>query len=168
MDVPPWLQEALTLALHLSRWQQFGLAFLLGSFAVATWSDLKYLAAQREFVEVWLFFLVCVLVYDVVGVTSGDRRGSVVLLKWALIGAFSVLSLRPVGWLFALAPGDVAALAAAASLLPPVLVLVFYLTAKVLARFIGPVLARGRRHYAFMPVVSLATLVVLLLGWVVS
>jgi len=66
--------------------------------------------------------------------------------------------------LFRLAPGDVAALAAAGSLLPPVLIGVFFLAAKGLALALGPALARGRPVYPFMPVVSLATLFVLALG----
>ena len=61
-------------------------------------------------------------------------------------------------------PVDVGALAAAASLLTPVLILVFYTSAMLLARFLGPVLAQGRSYYPFMPIVSLATLGVLLLG----
>ena len=58
--------------------------------------------------------------------------------------------------LFRLAPADVAALAAAASLLTPVLIVAFYLGAKLLSRLLGPLLMRGR-YYPFMPVVSLAT-----------
>ncbi len=69
--------------------------------------------------------------------------------------------------LFRLAPADVAALAAAASLLTPVLIVLFYLAAKGLARALGPPLARGRRYWPFMPVVSLATLAVLALGLLV-
>jgi hypothetical protein len=49
MSLPTWLPDWLTPALELGRTQQFGLAFLLGSFAVATWSDLRRLSAQREF-----------------------------------------------------------------------------------------------------------------------
>jgi hypothetical protein len=165
---PPWLEELLTLTLRLSTGQQFGLAFLLGSFAVATWSDLKYLAAQREFLEVWLFFLAAVLVHDVYQAQWGPAGWPVTLLKWALVALFSVLSLREVGVLFRLARGDVAALAAAASLLPPLLVVVFFLAAKALSFALEPVLARGRNFWPFMPVVSLATVLVLALGWLVS
>ncbi len=164
MSLPEWLQDVLTLALQLSRWQQFGLAFLLGSFTVATWSDLKYLSAQREFLEVWLFFVVGMLIYDGARLNAGEARTTSLLLKWGLIALFSVLSLNGVGVLFRLAWGDVAALAAAACLLSPVLVVVFYLTAKGLSAFLGPLLAQGRRYYPFMPVVSLATVVVLALG----
>ena len=168
MSLPPWLQETLTLALSLSHWQQLGLAFLLGSFAVATWSDLKYLAAQREFLEVWLFFLVAVLIHDAVQVRLGRFETTTVLVKWGLIAALSVLSLQQVGALFRLAPGDVAALAAAASLLPPALVVALFAAAKGLSLLLAGVLSRGRPFYPFMPVVSLATLAVLVLGGLVE
>jgi hypothetical protein len=164
MLVPDWLAEVMTVALRLSHWQQLGLAFLLGSFAVATWSDLKYLAAQREFLEVWVFFLAVVLVHDVVQVHRGSMSGPHTALKWALVGVLSLLSWRGVGVLFRLAPGDVAAVAAAASLLPPALVLALFFAARAIAMALAPVLARGRGVYPFMPVVSLATLVVLALG----
>jgi hypothetical protein len=164
MSLPAWLAEMPALALHLSYWQQLGLAFLLGSFAVATWSDLKYLAAQREFIEVWLFFLGVMLVHDSYQVHAERMPATVTILKWLLLVVLSLLSLRQVGVLFRLAPGDVAALAAAASLLSPLLVVLFFLVARGLALFLGPLLARGRPFYPFMPVVALATVVVLALG----
>jgi hypothetical protein len=84
-------------------------------------------------------------------------------LKWGLIVLFSFISLGrlrlPYG-LFRLAPADVAALAAAASLLTPLLIILFYLGAKVLSMLIGPLLRRGP-YYPFMPVVSLATVGIL-------
>jgi hypothetical protein len=156
--------SAFTLQLQLSHWQQLGLAFLLGSFAVATLSDLKHLAAQREFLEVWLLFLVAAVAFDVLAVQGGRVGWGVSGVKWALIAALSVLSWRPVGVLFRLALGDVAALAAAASLLTPGLVILFFAAAKGLSVVLGPALSRGRKVYPFMPVVSLATLAVLALG----
>src|ERR1041384_484093 len=92
--MPPWLSDSLTLALSLSYGQQLGLAFLMGSFAVATWSDLKYLSAQREFLEVWLFFLVVVLMHDLIQVGRFDMMA--VALKWGLIAVLSLLSLQQV------------------------------------------------------------------------
>ena len=56
-------------------------------------------------------------------------------------------------------------LAAAASLLPPLHVILFYAVAKLLALVLGPVLMRGRPVWPFMPVVSMATLAILALGW---
>jgi hypothetical protein len=166
--MPDWLRETLRVALELSHARQLALAFLLGSFVVATWSDLKYLAAQREFLEVWLLFIGGMLVFDVYTVRWEKASSAPLLLKWALVAVCSVLSLREVGVLFRLARGDVAALAAAACLLTPVLVVVFYLVAKALSLVLGPLLARGRRVYPFMPVVTLATVAVQLLGWLVA
>jgi hypothetical protein len=161
MNFPAWL-DGVNVALQLAPWQQFGLAFLLGSFTVATWSDLKRLSAQREFVEIWLLFIGVILSIDLYHAYHGTASATVVGVKWGLIAVLSLLSLRSVGMLFRLAPADAAALAAAASLLPPVLVVLFYLFAKVLT--LGPVLGRGRGPWPFMPVVSLATLAILALG----
>jgi hypothetical protein len=165
MSPPAWLPDWLTPELKLGRTQQFGLAFLLGSFTVATWSDLKRLSAQRQFVEIWLLFALAMLGYDAWRVHGGDVPLEPVGVKWGLIVLASILSLRWVGVLFRLAPADVAALAAAASLLSPVLVLLFYATARILAWLVGPVLSSGRPVWPFMPVVTLATLAVLVIGW---
>jgi hypothetical protein len=165
MSLPTWLPDWLTPALELGRTQQFGLAFLLGSFTVATWSDLKRLSAQREFVEIWLVFTLAMLGYDAWSVHVGGMPPERVGVKWGLIILASILSVSWVGVLFRLAPADVAALAAAASLLSPGLVICFYALARVLAWLARPVLAGGRTVWPFMPVVTLATLAVLALGW---
>jgi hypothetical protein len=154
MNLPAWL-EGLNFSPQLATWRQFGLAFLLGSFAVATLSDLKRLSAQREFVEIWLLFVAY----------HGQVPQAAVIVKWGLIALFSFLSVSRIGILFRLAPADVAALAAAASLLPPILVVGFYALAKLIALLIGPWLARGRPVWPFMPVVSLATLAILAIAW---
>jgi hypothetical protein len=166
MNLPAWL-GGVSLALHLAPWQQFGLAFLLGSFAVATWSDLKRMSAQREFVEIWLVFVLAILALDAYHFYQGEAESSAQSagVKWGLIALLSLLSLRRVGVLFALAPADVAALAAAASLLPPLHVILFYAVAKLLALVLGPALKRDQPVWPFMPVVSLATLAILALGW---
>ena len=172
MELPSWFGQAFTLSLTLSHWQQLGLAFLLGSFAVATWSDLKHLSAQREFLEIWLAFLAGLLAFDFYEARIHDTvPWQVPAIKWGLIALFSAASFErlPLPFrLFRLAPADVAALAATACLLTPVLILVFYVTAKVLSLVIGPALRRGRKYYPFMPVVSLATLGVLALGLIVQ
>jgi len=164
MNLSAWL-DGVNVSLQLAPWQQFGLAFLLGSFAVATWSDLKRLSAQREFLEIWLLFILAMLIFDWYHAYHGHARPAIVGIKWGLIAIFSLVSLRQFGVLFRLAPADVAALAAAASLLPPVLVVLFYIVAKLIAMLIGPWLARGRPVWPFMPVVSLATLAILALAW---
>src|SRR5262249_12126441 len=133
INLPEWAGQVFSLSLSLTHWQELGLAFLLGSFAVATWSDIKHLAAQREFLEIWLGFLAVILLLDVYESGQAERvPWQVPAVKWGLIVLFSVLSFRQVGVLFRLAPGDVAALAAAACLLSPVLVVIFYLVARLL------------------------------------
>src|SRR5262245_22130119 len=118
-----WLEKALAYSLQLSGWQQLGLAFLIGSFTVATLSDLKRLSAQREFLEVWLLFVLGVLLFEVHDLHGNRLDPAAFAIKWGLIALLSLLSLDRVGVLFRLAFGDVAALAAAACLLPPVLIL---------------------------------------------
>ena len=159
----PELEQTLSYSLILSWWQQLGLAFLLGSFAVATLSDLKYLSAQREFVEVWLLFLVVVLGFEIYDLRRGLVEPFPFYVKWGLIALLSLLSLNRVGVLFRLAVGDVAALAAVASLLPPSLILLLYGLAKVFG-WAGQKLFPRRQYLPFMPMVSLATLAVLALG----
>jgi hypothetical protein len=168
MDIPPGLEKTFSLSLELSQWRQLGLAFLLGSFAVATLSDLKRLSAQQEFVEVWLLFVFAMLASDLNDWHRGEDEGRMLAVKWGLILVLSLLSVRWVGILFRLAFGDVAALAAAASLLPPLLVVILFVAAKGIAIVLAPLLGRGRTHYPFMPVVSLATLLVLALGLVMG
>jgi hypothetical protein len=167
MELPPWVGQACSPELSLSYWHQLGLAFLLGSFTVATWSDLKRLSAQREFLEIWLAFLAGMLAFDVYLTRVREAvPWEVTAVKWGLIGLLSLASLAAVPLpyrLFRLAPADVAALAAAASLLTPLLIVVLYAGAKLLSMGIGPLLRRGK-VYPFMPVVSLATVGVLALA----
>lgn len=156
--------DLFTLSLKLTHWQQLGLAFLLGSFAVATLSDLKRLRAQSEFLEVWLLFTLAILCLELYEAHAGTRPTTAVAIKWGLIAVLSLLSMSRVGILFRLATGDVIALAAAASLFTPSLILIFYLAARILAWILGPVLRRGQPYYPFMPIVTLTTLGILLLG----
>lgn len=144
--------------------QVLGLFFLLGSFTVASLSDLKHMAAQREFVEVWWVFAGVMLVVDLV--RSEFAFTPEVLVKWGILGVMCVVSHRRVGPYFRLATGDVAACAAAASLLAPGWVIVFFLLLKAVNFPLAPLLARGKPAYPFMPIVTLATLgIVALAAW---
>lgn len=149
-------------ALQLSVYQVYGLFFLLGSFAVASVSDLKHLAAQREFMDVWVAFAGAMAVLDFW--SAGFAPDTTLLAKWVLILALSLLSWQRVGVLFALARADVAAMAAAASLLQPGSIVLFWLLMKVLSFPLGRALRRGGA-YPFLPVVTLATIALLALAW---
>lgn len=148
---------------ELSRWGAYGLFFLLGTFVVASVSDVKHLSAQKEFMDVWFAFAALMLLLDL---WQRDWRISApFLVKWLLVVGLSVLVHRRVGVLLRLATADVAAMAAAAALLSPLLVLAFFGVVKLLSYPMGAVLARGRDVYPFMPVVTLGAVGVLVLGF---
>lgn len=149
-------------ALELSIYQVYGLFFLLGTFVVASISDIKHLAAQREFMDVWLAFAFLMAALDAWRV--GFQPETTFLLKWALILVLGILSWHRVGVVFQLARADVAAMAAAASLLQPGAIVLFWLLMKALSLPMGRALRRGD-YYPFLPVVTLATVLLLALAW---
>lgn len=158
--VAEWIEPLLVFDLG-SEARLYALFFLLGSFAVATVSDVKHLAAQREFLEVWAVFAFAVLALDLA--QAGFEVEPWFVVKWLLVAGFSLASWEKTGPWLRLAIGDVAACAAAASLLPAGLVLGFYVILKLVSVPAAGILARGRSHYPFMPVVTVAT--VALLAW---
>lgn len=154
--VPPAAVELLSPT--IGRLETYGLVFLLGSFAVAALSDVKHLHAQREFVEVWSLVVLVALGADVVGVyRAGWVVDPLLAFKWGSLLTLVLLSHRRVGALFSLARGDLAACAAACALLPPLLVLAFWTSLKVLSVLLAGALRRGRLQYPFMPLVAVAT-----------
>ena len=154
------------LSFDLSQFQLYGLFFLLGSFAVATLSDIKHMSAQREFMDVWWLAALALLGLDLWG--ADWRPEGDLIAKWALIVLFALLSHQKIGLWLRLATGDVAACVAAAMLMPAAFVVVFFLLLKLLAWPMSKILARGKPAYPFMPVVSLATIAVLAAGLVGS
>lgn len=159
--VATWVEELFQISLQLTTAQLLGLAFLLGSFTVATLSDLKRLSAQREFLEAWVLFALGVFAYDAFTLwQDGWALWQVPAIKWTLIAVLAALSWQPVGVLFRLARADVWACVAAAALLSPVLVVGFWIVLKVVAAGLKPLLARGKAHWPFMPVVTVSVIVV--------
>ncbi|MFH1126185.1 MAG: hypothetical protein V1703_03590, partial [Candidatus Altiarchaeota archaeon] len=69
--------------------QFYGFLFLLGSFTVASLSDLKRMAAQKEFAEVWLLFTLAAFLYDFYRL-SGSAYIDVFAVKWVMIGIFAL------------------------------------------------------------------------------
>lgn len=144
-------------AWDLSRWEVYGLFFLLGSFVVASLSDLKHMSAQREFMDVWWAFAALLFLLQL-WLADFDPSGPLVV-KWLLVALFCAASHVAIGLWLRLATADVAACAAAAMLLPPGLVLAFFLLLKVLAWPASRLLGRGKNAYPFLPVVTAAALV---------
>lgn len=163
--VAPWVEEVLSFSLELTQAQTLGLAFLLGSFTVATLSDLKRLSAQREFLEIWVLFTLGVLAYDVVlSGTNAWALWQLVAVKWGVILVLGLLSWQHVGGIFKLARADVFACTAAAALLSPLLIVAFWIVLKLAALVLRPLLQRGHGPWPFMPVVSVAVVIVLVLA----
>lgn len=150
-------------AWDLSRWEVYGLFFLLGSFAVATLSDLKHMSAQREFMDVWWVFAAVIFLLQMW--LADFRPSGPLVLKWALVAVLCALCHRRVGLWLRLATADVAAIAAAAALLSPGLVLGYFVLLKLLAMPAAFLLARSRPAYPFMPVVLLATLAIVVFAF---
>ena len=147
---------------RLSPWEVYGLFFLLGSFVVATVSDVKHLSAQREFMDVWWAFAAVMLGVQVYAADFAPPAAFYV--KWLLVVVLAALSHRLVGLWLRLATADVAAIVASAALFPPLLVLAYFAALKLLAWPAATLLARGKPAYPFMPVVTVATLLVISLA----
>lgn len=162
MDIPI---PTVSLALTLAQFQLYGLIFLLGSFSVATLSDLKRMSAQREFMEVWVLFFLSFLAYDIyIGYTHGTDW--ILYAKWGLIGLFAILGFT--GVLFNVASGDMFACLSVVALLTPLFILFFILALKVFQLMLGPLLKVGfgkKRSYPFMPVITAATVSTLAVGF---
>ena len=78
------------LILNLSELQIYGLIFLLGSFIVASLSDIKYMKAQAEFGEIWILGFIFFLALDIWKLNEIDQMQFAA--KWILIVGFLILS----------------------------------------------------------------------------
>ena len=83
--------SGLLMQLSLTKFQLYALSFLLGSFTVAAWSDLKHMSAQQEFLEIWFVIAVVLLTYDAYTVTTGASYLPVAI-KWGIIFFFAFIS----------------------------------------------------------------------------
>lgn len=152
-DFNYWLQPA------LQDPRTYGLFFLLGSFTVASLSDIRRMSAQSEFLYVWLLAVLALFVVDVYQFQSAyfDRLA----VKWVAITILSLLSYRGVGLIFKLEWGDVCAIASVCGILSPLMVPIFFAILIVCNLFLMPMLRQfGHNNaYPFMPVVTAATLI---------
>ena len=150
--------------------QLYGLAFLLGSYSVATLSDLKRMSAQSEFVSVWAIIAIGLFVIDVYLVGTDKVAADMFAVKWVLIVIFSILCHERVGAIFRLATGDVVAIMATAAILVPVGVVIYYVLLKIVDIITRPVWRSfgTESAYPFMPVIFLATVIVLAVSYFIS
>ncbi|MCK5252423.1 MAG: hypothetical protein KAQ96_05715, partial [Thermoplasmata archaeon] len=144
--------------------------FLLGSFSVATLSDMKRMSAQSEFVSVWAIIAIGLFIIDVYLVGTDKLAGDIFGLKWILIIIFSLLSHERVGVYFHLATGDVVAMMSAAAIMGPLGVVIFYILVKLVDWVTRPIWKSfgTETAYPFMPPIFLTTAIVLILAWFIS
>jgi len=150
---------------HMTAAQVYGLFVLLGTFTVATLSDIKKLAAQREFFEIWIGFVILMFLYDI----YTKNNPNILALKWILIVGFSVLSSKEVGVILSLEIADIAAISATAALLTPFYIIIYFIILWAANKILAPLLLNvfsglKKNEYPFMPVVFTATIIVLLIG----
>ncbi|MDD5111323.1 MAG: hypothetical protein PHG85_02125 [Candidatus Altiarchaeota archaeon] len=137
--------------------QFYGLVFLLGSFTVASLSDIKRMAAQKEFAEVWVAFALLAFCYDFIRL--GETEIVVFAAKWVMIMLFAVLSWKYFGMILSLSEMDLAAACAAMSLLNPMYIAAYYLLLVLFKIMLRPILGRFGDGIGmpFLPVVLIAT-----------
>lgn len=138
--------------------QLYGLVFLLGSFTVASLSDLRRMAAQKDFAEVWAMFTLLVFAYDLYMLNNV----SAFLMKWLLISLFTVIAIRMTN-AFVISLMDVAAICAVISLLSPVQIIIYLVLLAVTKEILGPVLRKFGEggSYPFLPIVWTTTAIML-------
>lgn len=150
-------------SLKLTSYQIYGLFFLLGTLTVSAISDLKNMAAQKEFLQIWLAFTGVMFLVDFYpGILTLDFSGGNVA-KWVLIAVLSLLSYSDRGIVFKLCKMDVAAIAAVSSMFNPLLVLIFFPLLKLISMVESPLLT-SKGKYPFLPVVLTGTTLILALN----
>jgi len=144
--------------------QFYGFLFLLGSFTVASLSDLKRMAAQKEFAEVWVLFTLVFLGYDFYRLSGIPL--AVFAVKWSMIIVFAVFSWRFFGIILSLSEMDLTAACAAMALMNPIYILAYYVLLVFLRILLKPILGRFGDGISmpFLPVILTATTLILLIS----
>lgn len=150
---------------NLNVYQTYALVFLLGSLTVASISDLKKLLAQKEFFQFWSLFTATLFAIELYPILQEPGLHLLpleqsFLVKWTLIAAICVLSWKETGILFKLNKMDVVALAAIFSIFNPYTILMIAIITKLLSLMLIPLLSR-RGRYPFLPIATLAALIIL-------
>ena len=161
MDVQTFL-TALTSMEQISDLHFYGLLFLLGSFTVASLSDLKRMAAQKEFAEIWILFTMVFFGYDFYRL-SGEMPLTLFMVKWTLIMLFALFSWKLFGFILSLSFMDLAAACAVMSLLNPQFILTYYVILLLSNLLLKPFLRKSgdRISIPFMPVILISTIIIL-------
>jgi hypothetical protein len=142
--------------------QTYALIFLAGSLTVSSLSDLRRMAAQADFAEVWAVYAAAMFIADVWGGLTGQLSLMPFALKWAMIAVFTVLATSE--RLSGISTMDAAAVAALLSTLTPAYVLAAILLTLLVNELLQPWLkGYGQAGaYPFLPTVLAVNIIILL------
>ncbi|MFH1403347.1 MAG: hypothetical protein ABIH11_03670 [Candidatus Altiarchaeota archaeon] len=132
--------------------QLYGLIFLLGSLTVASLSDLRRLAAQKDFTEVWIFFTATMLLTDIYLLTTNQTDPLTATAKWTIIIAFASITTTTIH--FNISTMDAAAVTALLSLLNPVEITLTLILLLITGELLQPLLKQYGEAgaYPFLPI----------------
>lgn len=150
------------LIMEIGQLQIYLLWFLLGSFTVATLSDLKHMSAQKEFLDVWVIFVISMFASDIYYNIYTNYKIYYLVAKWIIIFAILPILSRTV---LRLAKGDIFAKMAACSLFPPVYAVAYLGIEFVIEKITSPLwkLFGKKTAYPFMPVVYVTLIIMLII-----
>ena len=143
--------------------QTQALIFLLGSLTVSSLSDLRRLAAQADFAEVWAAFTAAMFLTDVYTGATGQLNIYAFTLKWTLI--LLAAAFTSTTHLLNLSTMDTAALAALLSTLTPAYILTTLILTLIVNELLHPILRKYGEAgaYPFLPTILTVNLLIILL-----
>ncbi|MFH1722091.1 MAG: hypothetical protein ABH950_05750 [Candidatus Altiarchaeota archaeon] len=154
--------ESALLDINLTLIQVYGIIFLLGSLTVASLSDLRRMAAQKDFAEVWIIFSALGLLYDLARIVYSEFGLLSFCLKWAVIAAIGYLAYSPRISFMSLSFMDVAAIVAVNSMLNPALIVGFLVVLIISSEFMSPIMRSygSMEAYPFLPIILFSTVII--------
>jgi hypothetical protein len=143
--------------------QTHALIFLLGSLTVSSLSDLKRLAAQADFAEVWVAFTAVMLLTDIYMTTTSHLNPYAIILKWMLILLLTVTATST--HQINISTMDVAALTALLSTLNPAYIILTLILTLIANELLQPILRKYGEAgaYPFLPTILTVNLIILLI-----
>jgi hypothetical protein len=147
---------------EISGAHTYALVFLLGSLTVSSLSDLKRMAAQTDFAEVWMAYAAIMFTHDIyLGVTE-QLNIIAFTLKWTLILAYIIITanLHHMG----LSTMDIAAMGALLSTLGGAYIIGTIIGTAILNELLQPLLKKYGEMgaYPFLPTVWTINLIVII------
>ncbi|MFH0862774.1 MAG: hypothetical protein V1875_07090 [Candidatus Altiarchaeota archaeon] len=142
--------------------QFHALVFLLGSLSVSSLSDLRRMAAQADFAEVWGAFTAFMFLTDIYLGLTAQLGIAPFVIKWALIALF--VAVNSGSGIFSISTMDVTAVAALLATLNPTYIILTLPLMVLVNEFLKPLLSKYGEGgaYPFLPTVFAVNMLLLL------